>query len=92
MSICVDHNYVLIVKIQNPYHWKSKKNNDIVWHYTGGRTSPEIVNWLRKKTGPPCIALKDVDGAKKFVEKDDVVVIGFFKVNLLLSLFMVKDL
>lgn len=47
--------------------------------YGGGRTSPEIVNWLRKKTGPPCIALKDVDGAKKFVEKDDVVVIGFFK-------------
>lgn len=92
MSICVNYNHVFIVKIQNSDHLKVKEIKKTDRHYTGGRTSPEIVNWLRKKTGPPCIALKDVDGAKKFVEKDDVVVIGFFKVNLLLSQFMVKDL
>ncbi|XP_033747481.1 protein disulfide-isomerase-like [Pecten maximus] len=47
--------------------------------YNGGRQSPEIVNWLKKKTGPPCTTLDDVDAAKKFAESDEVVVIGFFK-------------
>lgn len=46
--------------------------------YNGGRQSPEIVNWLKKKTGPPCTTLDDVDAAKKFAESDEVVVIGFF--------------
>lgn len=55
----------------------------MVWYYIGGRIFFEIVNWLRKKIGLLCIVFKDVDGVKKFVEKDDVVVIGFFKVNLL---------
>ena len=49
---------------------------------TGGRQSADIVNWLKKKTGPPCLALESVDDAKKMVEKDEVVVIGFFKVHL----------
>ncbi|OWF51818.1 protein disulfide-isomerase-like [Mizuhopecten yessoensis] len=47
--------------------------------YQGGRQAPEIVNWLKKKTGPPCTTLDDVAAAKKFAESDDVVVIGFFK-------------
>ena len=57
------------------------------WNITGGRTSPEIVNWLKKKTGPPCVSLKDVETAKKFVEKDQVVVIGFFKVCIFVSVY-----
>ena len=46
---------------------------------TGGRTAPEIVNWLLKKTGPPAIELTDVEAAKKFSEKDEVVLIAFFE-------------
>ncbi|XP_060068667.1 protein disulfide-isomerase-like [Ylistrum balloti] len=47
--------------------------------YQGGRQANEIVNWLKKKTGPPCTSLDDVAAGKKFAESDDVVVIGFFK-------------
>ena len=37
------------------------------------------MNWLKKKTGPPAVDLTDPEVAKKFVEKDEVVVVGFFK-------------
>ena len=53
---------------------------------TAGRTSADIVNWLKKKTGPPAVSLDSVDKASKMIEKDDVVVIGFFKVGLGASL------
>jgi len=47
--------------------------------YSGGRQASDIVNWLKKKTGPPAADVADVDAAKAMIEKDDVVVIGFFK-------------
>ncbi|XP_059165372.1 protein disulfide-isomerase-like [Physella acuta] len=47
--------------------------------YSGGRQSSDIVNWLNKKTGPPATDLTDKDSASSFREKQDVVVIGFFK-------------
>ncbi|KAK7113651.1 protein disulfide-isomerase-like [Littorina saxatilis] len=47
--------------------------------YAAGRQAADIVNWLKKKTGPPAQELKSTDDAKAFVEKEDVVVIGFFK-------------
>jgi protein disulfide-isomerase A1 len=47
--------------------------------YGGGRQSADIVNWLKKKTGPPALSLADKDAAKAFIDKDEVVVIGFFK-------------
>jgi len=53
------------------------KNKNPV-EYTGGRTATEIVNWLKKKTGPPAATL-DKDSAAKLIEKEDVVVVGFFK-------------
>ena len=54
-----------------------------VWRfheYAGGRQAPDIVNWLKKKTGPPAADLETVDAAKAAIEKNEVVVIGFFKV------------
>jgi len=47
--------------------------------YQGGRQAPDIINWLKKKTGPPAVNLDSADTAKAFIEKDEVVVIGFFK-------------
>ena len=46
---------------------------------TGGRTAAEIVNWLKKRTGPPAKELTTVEDARAFTKKDDVVVVGFFK-------------
>ena len=52
--------------------------------YLGGRQSADIVNWLKKKTGPPAQTLADVDAAKTFIEKEEVVVVGFFKVTFII--------
>lgn len=46
----------------------------------GGRTSAEIVNWLKKKTGPPAVSVTNKEHAAGMIEKDEVVVLGFFKV------------
>lgn len=50
-----------------------------VIEYNGGRKSDDIVNWVLKKTGPAAKALDSVDDAKAFIDKHDVVIIGFFK-------------
>ena len=47
--------------------------------HTGGRTAPEIVNWLNKRTGPPAQDLTTPEQALDFSKKDEVVVIGFFQ-------------
>ncbi|CAD5122607.1 DgyrCDS11019 [Dimorphilus gyrociliatus] len=47
--------------------------------YKGGRQANDIVNWVTKKSGPPAINLENVEAAKAFVDKDDVVIVGFFK-------------
>jgi protein disulfide-isomerase A1 len=49
--------------------------------YSGGRSAPDIVSWLKKKTGPPAKELKTVEEAKEFIEASNVAVIGFFKVR-----------
>jgi protein disulfide-isomerase A1 len=47
--------------------------------YTGGRQAADIVSWVTKKSGPPAKTLDSVDDAKSFIEKNDVVVVGYFK-------------
>lgn len=49
------------------------------FEYNGGRAEDDIVNWLKKKTGPPAEELKTADDLKKLKEGNDVVVIGAFK-------------
>jgi len=46
--------------------------------YTGGRTSDEIVNWIKKKSGPPAITLESEEDLLKAQEANDVVVVGVF--------------
>jgi len=47
--------------------------------YTGGRTADTIVNWLEKKTGPPAKTITAADDMKKFIEDNEIAVVGFFK-------------
>ncbi|XP_022246039.1 protein disulfide-isomerase 2-like isoform X2 [Limulus polyphemus] len=47
--------------------------------YTGGRKADEIIQWLKKKTGPPAKELVSAEDAKQFKESAHVVVVGFFK-------------
>ncbi|XP_061471899.1 protein disulfide-isomerase isoform X2 [Rhineura floridana] len=46
--------------------------------YTG-READDIVNWLKKRTGPAATTLMDVTAAENLVESSEVAVIGFFK-------------
>merc|ERR1712228_112404 len=45
--------------------------------YGGGRTAETIITWVEKKTGPAAVTLADVDAAKKFVEDNEIAVVGF---------------
>ncbi|KAF5957028.1 hypothetical protein HYC85_004253 [Camellia sinensis] len=47
--------------------------------YTGGFTSEEIVIWARKKTGEPVIRIGSVEGAKEFLKKYSMSVVGLFE-------------
>nr|XP_058140888.1 protein disulfide-isomerase isoform X1 [Dasypus novemcinctus] len=47
--------------------------------YTAGREADDIVNWLKKRTGPAATALSDGAAAESLVESSEVAVIGFFK-------------
>lgn len=47
--------------------------------YAGGRTSDEIVNWLKKKSGPAAVTVSTSDELKKFQENNEVAVLGLFK-------------
>ena len=59
-------------------------------NFLAGRQSADILNWLKKKTGPAATRLDDVAAANKAAEKvhdkankdkDNVVVVGYFKVG-----------
>lgn len=62
--------------------------------YKGGRTSEEIVNWLKKRTGPAALVVDDVETVKTLTEREEVFVVGFFKVVMLIKLsvlFLLKQ-
>jgi len=46
--------------------------------YNGGRTADTIIAWVEKKTGPAAVTLDSVDAAKKFIEDNEIAVVGFF--------------
>ncbi|XP_026907939.1 protein disulfide-isomerase [Acinonyx jubatus] len=47
--------------------------------YTAGREAEDIVNWLKKRTGPAASTLPDRAAAEALLESSEVTVIGFFK-------------
>lgn len=47
--------------------------------YSGGRQAADIVAWLKKKTGPPAVAVASKDDLEKLMQ-EEVCVVGFFKV------------
>lgn len=46
--------------------------------YGGGRTAPDIVAWLNKKTGPPAKTLATAEEVTNFIDSAEVVLVGFF--------------
>ncbi|KAG5186863.1 protein disulfide isomerase [Tribonema minus] len=46
--------------------------------YNGGRTAPDIVKYVVKKSGPAAVPLDSKDAVEKFAEQADVVVVGYF--------------
>jgi len=46
--------------------------------YNGGRTAPEIVSWLDKKTGPAATTLSTLDELTNFQEANEVFALGVF--------------
>ncbi|KAJ0033411.1 hypothetical protein NQD34_000518 [Periophthalmus magnuspinnatus] len=47
--------------------------------YSAGRQADDIVNWLKKRTGPAVAVLDGVTGAESLIADNEVAVIGFFK-------------
>lgn len=46
--------------------------------YSGGRQADDIVNWLKKKTGPPAVEVASAEQAKELIAANPVIVFGFF--------------
>ena len=51
--------------------------------FAAGRMAEDFITWLKKKTGPAAENIDSVKAAKAFIENSEVVVLGFFKVNVI---------
>ena len=87
---CVNASFVHSITFYRcwPCEWKCSISSYVWTHLdyfnlyvnsAGGRTSEEIITWLSKKTGPPAKELKTADEVKEFIDKKNVVVVGFYK-------------
>ncbi|KAM4585058.1 protein disulfide-isomerase [Odontesthes bonariensis] len=47
--------------------------------YSAGRQADDMVNWLKKRTGPAVTTLNEVTEAESLIADNEVAVIGFFK-------------
>ncbi|XP_072318311.1 protein disulfide-isomerase [Eucyclogobius newberryi] len=47
--------------------------------YSAGRQADDMVNWLKKRTGPAVAVVDGVTGAESLIADSEVAVIGFFK-------------
>ena len=47
----------------------------------GGRQASDILDWIKKKTGPPCKILATGDDIKSFKLENEVAVIGHYAVS-----------
>ncbi|XP_059904138.1 protein disulfide-isomerase isoform X1 [Gadus macrocephalus] len=47
--------------------------------YSAGRQADDIVNWLKKRTGPAVTSLTEVTEAEAMIANNEVAIIGFFK-------------
>lgn len=59
----------------------------IIWllftlNLLGGRTEDAIVNWVKKKSGPPAVTITEAAQVEKMLE-NQVAIIGFFEVSLI---------
>ena len=55
--------------------------------FTAGRMAEDFVVWLKKKSEPPATEIDNVDAAKSVIDNNEVVVFGFFKVNVIINLY-----
>jgi len=53
--------------------------NGVPMEYGGGRTSDEIINWCKKKTGPAAKTISTAEEAAEFSKSNSVTICGFFK-------------
>lgn len=58
---------------------KAFKHGEVAFDYNGPRDSDGIIKYMRSKAGPSSKVLKSVADAKKFVDNDEHVIVGFFK-------------
>lgn len=49
--------------------------------FSGGRTANDIVNWVKRNSGPAVAEMNTIDEIKAFIEKYDVAVVGYFTAN-----------
>uniref|UniRef100_A0A3Q4HPW5 Protein disulfide-isomerase n=1 Tax=Neolamprologus brichardi TaxID=32507 RepID=A0A3Q4HPW5_NEOBR len=58
---------------------KSKLKSLNYCFVSAGRQADDIVNWLKKRTGPAVATLNEVTDAESLIADNEVAVIGFFK-------------